>query len=371
MVYNEVQSQFARLDPYDSLVKSYLDYTYPYGLTGRLASINAAVKQREIQGIIHYTQTFCFRQIDNIMVKELCGVPVLHIEGDRPGAIDARLKIRIDSFLEMLVSSINNNQADLAWGLDVGSRYVKLVRVNREKSLENSRIKTLMLEDTVEFYKEHGQRENEEFRLNLAGLPDLSETSESAPLVATGYGRSNISGARIIAELSAHVKGAAFQCRSSDFTLLDIGGQDTKVVLVKNNRMVDFETNDKCAASTGRYLENMARILGMDISEIGEYQKDPVQLSATCAIFGETELVCKIAEGYSLASIAAGVNESIYQRLSGPLKRLLSPTIVFCGGVAQNKAVAGFIKERLGVEILIPPLPQWNGAIGAALSALQ
>ena len=132
--------------------------------------------------------------------------------------------------------------------------------------------------------------------------------------------------------------------------------------------MQNFLTNDKCAASTGRYLENMAQVLGISLSELGEYWQEPVELDSTCAVFGESELIGKIVEGYPLSSLAAGVNHTIFRRVYPLVMQLFSPVLVFTGGVAHNQAVRELLKKEIGAEVVIPDWPQYNGAIGCAVS---
>ncbi|MPN49030.1 hypothetical protein SDC9_196643 [bioreactor metagenome] len=102
MVFNEVQRQFAMPNVVEDLVEQYRLYTYPYGVFGRIKDIQAEIEKRNIDGIIHYVQSFCFRQIEDMIFREKLDVPILTIEGDKPGRVDARTKLRIDSFLEML-----------------------------------------------------------------------------------------------------------------------------------------------------------------------------------------------------------------------------------------------------------------------------
>lgn len=104
VVYNEVQRQFTMVDGIgnDDITKVYLDYTYPYDLNGRLADIQKNIQQRNLDGMIHYTQAFCYRGIEDIIVKDTLDIPVLTLEGDRPGMLDARTKLRIESFIDML-----------------------------------------------------------------------------------------------------------------------------------------------------------------------------------------------------------------------------------------------------------------------------
>lgn len=102
VVFNEVQRQFAMPYPVDDLVEQYRLYTYPYGVFGRIEDIKLEIERRNLDGIVHYVQSFCFRQIEDMIFREKLDIPILTIEGDKPGKLDARTKLRMDSFLEML-----------------------------------------------------------------------------------------------------------------------------------------------------------------------------------------------------------------------------------------------------------------------------
>lgn len=247
-------------------------------------------------------------------------------------------------------------------GLDLGSRSVKLTL------LEDNLLVRLDKFDTMRFYREHGKKEGGRLVIDAAGLA-LSD--EKSTITATGYGRQavNVKGARIIPEIKAHVLGAAYLTGLSDFTLLDLGGQDSKVALVRQGRMIDFLTNDKCAASTGRYLENMAAALNISIEELSRHRCDPAELTSTCAVFGESELIGFVVDGYSTSSLAAGVNYSIFKRIKPMLVKLSSKIIVFTGGVAHNGALVEIIREELDVEVVVPEHPQYAGAVGCCVDA--
>ena len=246
-------------------------------------------------------------------------------------------------------------------GIDLGSRSVKLVVMDQEKVLRSE------IFETVQFYRTYGQPTPEGLIVDF----DAVGIEKIEHLVATGYGRNtiNIVGATVIAELKAHTIGAMWQTGLKDFTLLDLGGQDSKVIKVRRGKMVDFATNDKCAASTGRYLENMAAVLGISLEELSSYQENPVELSATCAIFGESELIGRIVEGYSVPELAAGVNYTIFKRIKPMLTSLHSEVVIFTGGVALGKAIGHTIAAELGVEVVVPKYPQLNGAIGCGVEA--
>ena len=248
-------------------------------------------------------------------------------------------------------------------GIDLGSRSVKLAVMADGKLIQHRVV------DTVTFYRECGYREEGQLRIDWRVL-DLPRASR---IVGTGYGRNNlnISEATIISELKAHTLGAVWQTGLKDFTLLDLGGQDSKVIKVRGGKMSDFTTNDKCAASTGRYLENMAAVLGMDVAELSRFRDHPAELASTCAIFGESELIGLIAEGRDMASLAAGVNHSIFRRIKPMLTSLKSDCLVFTGGVALGTAIREIIETDLGVPVIVPPYPQLNGAIGCAVYGMR
>lgn len=241
-------------------------------------------------------------------------------------------------------------------GIDLGSRNVKIALQAEDGSL------TFHKFDTVSFYREHGRSVEGQLEVDLAALG----VGTPEKVVATGYGRQtiNLKGAEIIPELKAHVLGAIHQTGLQEFTLLDLGGQDSKVVLVGRGKMMDFQTNDKCAASTGRYLENMAAVLDIEMQELSRYYQEPVDLNSTCAIFGETELIGKVVEGHPIASLVAGVNYTIFKRIKPMLTKLLADTIIFTGGVAHNQALVKIIEHEMKVPVIVPDHPQYNGAIG-------
>lgn len=251
-------------------------------------------------------------------------------------------------------------------GIDLGSREIKIALS------ENNKLTGFHAFDTIEFYKKYGRKENDGLIVDFQGLglPELNLGIASGDkMVTTGYGRNTVKvwGGEDIPEIIAHALGAIWQTGLKDFTLLDIGGQDSKIVLVRGGKVADFQTNDKCAAGSGRYLENMATVLGLNLEEISGYQDRPVDLSATCAIFGESELIGKIIEGYPVNQLAAGINYSIYRRVKPMLMQLNSPVLVFTGGVARNQALAEILRHELKVEVIIPKYPEFNGAIGCCV----
>jgi len=246
-------------------------------------------------------------------------------------------------------------------GMDLGSRQVKIAL------LENNQLKDSYFYDTITFYRQYGQKVEGKLKIDFAALG----IGKVERIVTTGYGRNTLDiwGGQKIPELKAHTLGAVWQTGLADFTLLDLGGQDSKVIKVRRGKMVDFQTNDKCAASSGRYLENMVGVLGIDLEELSRHYEQPVDLNTTCAIFGESELIGRIIEGHSIGSLAAGVNYSIFHRIQPMLRSFPSEKIVFTGGVAKNQALAKIVEIEMDCEVIVPPYPQLNGALGCCQAA--
>ncbi len=248
-------------------------------------------------------------------------------------------------------------------GIDLGSRNVKLCL------MRNGIVESQKIIESIEFYRTYGLQVEAGFCVDTSAL-DYSDVDH---IVATGYGRMSaaLQGAENISELKAHSLGARYQTGLDNFTLLDVGGQDYKVIHIENGKMVDIATNDKCAASTGRYLENMSRVLGISLEEMGRYHENPAALSNTCAIFGESELIGLVAKGEPVQRLAAGVNSAIVERVAPLLERMGTGIILMSGGVALNGAVVTLMGEITGREVRVVKDPLFNGAIGCCVSGLR
>jgi predicted CoA-substrate-specific enzyme activase len=239
-------------------------------------------------------------------------------------------------------------------GIDIGSRTVKLV----------------LIEDGQVLFS---QKENSSYDPIAVGRGMLDEI-EYDSLVATGYGRHVFNEhftCKVISEIKAFslgVRSVFPECQ----TVLDIGGQDTKVIsLNRAGRVVKFEMNDRCAAGTGRFLELMANALHYQVSEFGDAAlgaEKAVKISSMCTVFAESEVISLITRGSSREQVALGIHQAITHRVLTMLGRL--PTIknlVFAGGVAFNRCVQLLLKESLQIPLLIPHDPQIVGALGAAI----
>ena len=177
---------------------------------------------------------------------------------------------------------------------------------------------------------------------------------QMAYVLATGYGRNSLEGIadHQMSELSCHAKGASFLFPDVH-TVIDIGGQDVKVLQVENGVMTNFVMNDKCAAGTGRFLDVMA-------------------ISSTCTVFAESEVISQLAMDTDKCDIINGIHHSVAARVAGLAHRVgVREKVVMTGGVAQNSGVVKALEEELGHEIHTSPLTQYNGALGAALFAYQ
>ncbi|UJS16877.1 MAG: acyl-CoA dehydratase activase [Candidatus Jettenia sp.] len=195
-------------------------------------------------------------------------------------------------------------------------------------------------------------------------------------IIATGYGRIKVPFAHeVVTEITCHAKGANYYFPNAR-TIIDIGGQDSKVIKVDaNGNVLDFVMNDKCAAGTGRFLEVMARTLEIDLEDMGGLSlngKENVSVSSLCTVFAESEVVSLIGADHKAADICRGLHISIAKRITAQVKRIgLEEEIVMTGGVAKNIGVVAELERNLGCKIRISEEPQINGALGAALIALE
>ena len=206
--------------------------------------------------------------------------------------------------------------------------------------------------------------------LKQAGLTK----GDIAYTVATGYGRNTFAGAdEQMSELSCHAKGAAFMFPGVR-TIIDIGGQDAKVLSVSPaGKLINFLMNDKCAAGTGRFMEVMSRVLDEDISSFAEMSGKSAQridISSTCTVFAETEVISYLAKAVPVEDIIAGIHRSVASRVGNLAKRAnVTSPVVITGGVAKNAGIVKALGAEINAIIHCNEYCQLNGAIGAALYA--
>ena len=248
-------------------------------------------------------------------------------------------------------------------GIDIGSITAKAAIFDNGKIIATKVIFTGYNAELA------GQRVYDEV-LSEAGLGKTAIDK----IVSTGYGRNSVKFAdKSFTEIMAHAAGAHFlnpRIRS----IIDIGGQDSKAILLTDKGKVkNFVMNDKCAAGTGRFLEVMARALEVNLDEFGaisQKSKSPSKISSLCTVFAESEVISLIARGEKRQDIIAGIHESIASRVSSMLARIgVQKPAMITGGVALNSGVVLALSKKLGMEIEVSPYAQVNGAIGAAILA--
>jgi predicted CoA-substrate-specific enzyme activase len=197
-----------------------------------------------------------------------------------------------------------------------------------------------------------------------------------AAVVATGYGRAKVPHAsKSVTEITCDAKGAHHLFPETGM-VIDIGGQDSKVIsLDRTGRVIDFAMNDKCAAGTGRFLEVMAQALEIELEQMGPVSlkhKKLVVVSSMCTVFAESEVVSLIAEGYLKEDILNGLHQAIASRVSAMAQSLrVGDAVTLSGGVAKNIGVVRALEQNLKVRVKVPPEPQIVAALGAAICARE
>jgi predicted CoA-substrate-specific enzyme activase len=252
-------------------------------------------------------------------------------------------------------------------GCDIGSATGKAVIMSDDQISSYSIIpSTTRPEETA--------RKAMEEAMGYLGIVSMDELDY---IVGTGYGRLKVPFANEnISEITCHARGAQWLSPSVR-TVVDIGGQDCKVMsLDDKGNVLEFVMNDRCAAGTGRFFEAMARVLecGLEgISKLSLQSQKPANITSQCSVFAESEVVTLINEGTDVIDIAAGVNNSVAGRLNSMVRKVgLVEDVVLTGGCAKNEGLAKALQGKLGVEIKhLPEDPQIAGALGAAVIAAE
>ena len=246
-------------------------------------------------------------------------------------------------------------------GIDIGSTASKvcILRENKEPVYEvlptgwNSKITANIIKENLE--KQVG---------------DFSK----CVIVATGYGRISVEYADyVITEISCHGRGG-FEMIGKDCTIVDIGGQDTKYINIVNGKVIDFLMNDKCAAGTGKFIEVMANRLGLTIDELFELAEsgEAIPISSLCTVFAESEVINYMGEGRNKEDLAAGVIDSVAQKVLTLVQRKdIQDTVIITGGFSHNKFFAELLSNKLGKTVYAMPQGRYAGALGAALLAKE
>ena len=363
-----------------------------------------------LAGIIYNTVKFCdYYGFDFEKLSALASVPILKMESDYQPAPAGQLSTRLEALRETAgignkarrgrtaaaaaspatsasapdstsagagtfdsASAANNNPENRSdsmkyfAGIDSGSTTTNMVALDADGNICASTVVR-----TGAKAERGAKAAFDEICSQLNAAPD-----DFAEIVATGYGRSNIEFATsTVTEITCHARGAhalAPQVRS----IVDIGGQDSKIIcLDENGNVSNFVMNDKCAAGTGRFLEAMARTVEMPLEEMArcglDYKRD-VTISSMCTVFAESEVISLIADNIPEADIIHGLNNAIASRTSSMASRAkASAPYMMTGGVARNPGVVAALEEALESELFVPENPDLCGALGAALFALD
>ena len=325
-----------------------------------------------LTGIVYHTLRFCdYYAPEGARWHAAAQVPFLQIESDYTKSGSEQLRTRVEAFAEELEGAQKKGPAmtitedTLVAGIDSGSTSTDVVIMNGKREIVASAI--IPTRGSASASAERSLQE----ALDQAGIPRKS----IAAVVATGYGRDAIGSTdSSVTEITCHAKGAHYlnpQVR----TIVDIGGQDSKAIAVdEHGNVTSFAMNDKCAAGTGRFLEMMARTLGVELAEmstLGAKSGHAVSISSTCSVFAESEVVSLVANDTPLPDIVAGLNRSVARRTAALAKRVgVNDTCMMTGGVAKNEGVVRAIEEAMGHALVVDDRAQLAGAIGAALFAL-
>jgi predicted CoA-substrate-specific enzyme activase len=205
----------------------------------------------------------------------------------------------------------------------------------------------------------------------------VRQASDITYTIATGCGRKRASFAQqSVTEITCIAKGVNYLFPEAR-TIIDIGGQDTKVIRIdEKGRVVEFEMNDKCAAGTGRFIEVMAKALSVDLDKIGDISlkhKKELAISSICTVFAESEVISLVSEGEELEDILYGIHKAIADRTMGLINRLggVKKEVIMAGGVAKNAGVVKALEKIMDTQLKIHVEPQIVGALGAAIIALE
>lgn len=247
-------------------------------------------------------------------------------------------------------------------GIDIGSTSAKVVAMNMSDEIIYKKVLPT------------GWSSLETAQYIQADLAKHEIEKANSMVVATGYGRVSVPYAhKMITEITCHGMGAAHLFGTQDTTVIDIGGQDTKIITIQNGRVVDFIMNDKCSAGTGRFLEIMANTLGMKLDEMCELARlgNEVSISSMCTVFAESEVISLIGSGCPKKDIAYGVVDSIGNKVNSLCSkhRLENESIYLTGGLCENKYIIEVLSKKLKSEVISSPMGRYAGAVGAALMA--
>lgn len=333
--------------------------------TGRKQLLN----DPNLKGIVYHTVKFCdFYSFEYADLRKNQTIPLLKIESDYTLQANGQLATRLEAFAESVAPKKELRKKNMGKGyvagIDSGSTSTDVVILDQKREI----VAEVIL-PTGAGAAQGAERALMQ-ALNQAGL----NREDVDALVTTGYGRAAIKeGDQNITEITCHARGAHY-LDPAVRTVIDIGGQDSKVIRIdENGAVVNFVMNDKCAAGTGRFLEMMARTLELSLEEMSrmglEYTED-ITISSMCTVFAESEVVSLIAENKRTDDIVHGLNKAVASKTVSLVKRVGGEeTYMMTGGVARNQGLVKTLEEKLGASLKISDKAQLCGALGAALYA--
>jgi len=201
-------------------------------------------------------------------------------------------------------------------------------------------------------------------------------SEDIAYAIATGYGANSVDiASQQVTDISCCARGVS-RLFPSVRTIIEVGGQASKVIRVSSEgRAINFAVSERCAAGSGRFLQIIARVLQIDIKDVGPLSlkaKNPVTFTTGCAVFGESEAVSRVAEGAAKEDILAGVHNALAAKISNLIDQVgLEEDCAITGGGALDVGLIMRVEEKLGVHLVVPPQPQITAALGAALVAAE
>jgi len=249
-------------------------------------------------------------------------------------------------------------------GVDAGSTYIKAAIVDSNGGVQGYKVVPTGIDFRSTAREVFGEL-CDELGLSLSDIPAV---------ISTGYGRRLIDIAgEDVTEIKAHAAGGIRTAPDGRRigTIIDIGGQDSKVIIIdEDGETKNFAMNDKCAAGTGRFLEVISRVLKVDVEELGPLSlqaKVPCRINSLCAVFAESEVISLLARGKDRADIIAGIHMSLARRISGMARKTgVESDVLLTGGGALNPGLVAAFEDELMMDIYVAENPQLNGAIGAA-----
>ena len=349
---------------------------YAGALLGQIPCLRMdAVGRREellahpsLKGLVYHTVKFCdYYAFEYENLRKTTALPLLKVETDFTPLSAGQLSTRLEAFLEGMnlraAPASAGRRGKYVAGIDSGSTTTNVVVLDLDGNVAASAIVRT------------GPKASQGAEKAFAALDGFSP-ADMAAIVATGYGRSNIPFATgQVTEITCHARGA-HRLYPQARAIVDIGGQDSKVICLDGEgNVTNFVMNDKCAAGTGRFLELMARTLELEMDEmaaIGLSWEQELTISSMCTVFAESEVVSLIADNHSAADIVHGLNQSVAGKTAALASRAgAKGPYMMTGGVARNRGVVKALEERLGAPLWIAPEPDLCGALGAALFALD